>query len=71
MEEEEENLLRTGERIHNRLRRCTVRGRQHFVTIDMIPIYRSGKIAGLIGSLTEAGGLSPALAEEEDTDGEE
>ena len=71
MEEEEESLLRTGERIHNRLQRCTVRGRQHFVTIDMIPIYRSGKIAGLIGSLTEAGGMSPALAEEEDTDGEE
>lgn len=71
LDEEEENLLRTGGCMHNRLRKCIVRGRQHFVLISMIPIYRGGRIAGLIGSVTEETGLSPAFPEEESIDGVE
>lgn len=53
--EDEEEILRSGRKIYLRRGHCIVNGMNRDIIVSKIPLYRDGKIIGILGTVVDAG----------------
>ncbi|MGN1382489.1 MAG: EAL domain-containing protein [Eubacterium sp.] len=58
---DEINVLEKGERVHLSVGRCIADGRQRIILADKMPIYKDGRIVGLMGQFFDAEELEKAV----------